>query len=215
MKRLLTSYALLWTVIVGLVVLLATRSHSPALDPTLKAEVSRLQASRASDSVAIDSLKRSALASADVAERAVARARGLARAAADKGRLADSLARSAVLRDSARTGSVTGSDNKDSVNPWRLAYEARTGEADSLLASNAELTRAHVADSLSIFRLSAGLDRALERQRALDVLNTRLSKAVEKSNRCRVAVVIPCPTRTQAAVGGAILGSVLAVLSLK
>ena len=206
MKTLRAVHGLLWIGVATLWVLWFLRSRpQPIIDAATRAEVSSLRATRAIDSARIDSLRRSAAASASAAALAVARARAVERAATAEGHRADSLAIEARRRDSARTSPVDSS--------WRLAYEARTAERDSLLVSIAERDSADVKSHFTFTQLTVALDSSESRRARLEVVNTAMLKAVEKAERgCRILAIVPCPSRAQALVAGAAGGIIATVL---
>lgn len=89
---------------------------------------------------------------------------------------------------------------------WRVAYEARTDEAVTLRAA---LDTANArADAERMARLEADRRAARDSARtvALQNLALGLERDANRAANCRIARIIPCITRTQAFVGGAILG---------
>lgn len=94
---------------------------------------------------------------------------------------------------------------------WRDAYFARTREADSLRVALGAATGR--ADEERAARMEADRRASLDSSRnvALQKLALGLERDANKAANCRVALVLPCITRTQAFVGGAVLGAVGAV----
>ncbi len=131
---------------------------------------------------------------------------------------ADSLAALAARTDSATEPSALDTAvyyanlAYDAAVHWHDAYLARTDEVGQLYAVIA-------ADSVGLaaaHQLSAGdsarADLATRRAGALEELNKQLQRDFTAASRCdlvRVArFAVPCPTRLQTFVGGAIIGTV-------
>jgi hypothetical protein len=152
-----------------------------------------------------DSLRAVALRLARQRDAALARATVLVGIAQSEGARADSLALLAGRSDSSlATGAAP-----DSL--WHRAYDARTVERDSLLVV-IDSGRAIIARFTDIHRVdSARASEADRRVAALASLNVEMGKEYASANRCDLIRVIrwaiPCPTRKEAVVGGAIIGA--------
>lgn len=170
----------------GAVVLWRSDHQPPALPPALATRVESLTITRPLDSARIDSLRRAAAVSGQAARAAAARAATIEASAAQLQQRADSLAQIAAQRDSAAA--------------WRVAYLARTEQADSLHAANDSLHAAiHqlAADTLAQALHIASLER---RNRSLEALNADLVRATARAGQCRLVGPIPCPSRGAVAV---------------
>lgn len=123
-----------------------------------------------------------------------------------RGQAVGALAQGDAVADSAR---VVLADSSANISRLRSTVASLVLSQDSLSAS---FRRYLAADSTLHYRWgverdksTVALDKAETAYRSLEAVNAALRKA----SQCRIAFV-PCPTRTQAAVGGLILGTVLA-----
>lgn len=93
---------------------------------------------------------------------------------------------------------------RDSLEMWRTRDSLHVVEIDSL-------RRVHHADSLQVLFLTRDRDawhfHADSVVTAMDALKRDLKNA---EPRCRILPFVPCPTRTEAAIGGAIAGALIA-----
>lgn len=98
-------------------------------------------------------------------------------------------------------------DSLASLQQWQAAYNARTREADSLrVAVDSATARATRLSSALAAADARATDERLRRL-AVEGLNKRLQNDALDAANCRVAYVIPCVTRTQTFVVGAVLGA--------
>lgn len=162
------------------------------LPPATEKTADSLAATAPAHASATDSLKRLAAGLNDRAKRLHADAQSANDRANVEKRRADSLARLAASDSAA----------------WADAYAARTAEAAALQETvlklrdeNATLLEKAAADS-------ARAEREKERRIALESLNRDVMKAIKKEQDCKV-LFIPCPTRTEAAIGGYIAGTLI------
>lgn len=115
------------------------------------------------------------------------------RAAAAQRQRADSLAQVAALRH-------------DSGQAWHAAYDARTLERDALQVALAGAVERGDALEQQLARSdSVGAIERARRQRADSLVASLVPLAERRAeDRCRIARFLPCPTRTQAAIGAAV-----------
>lgn len=187
-------------------------SHYSGLTPTTRAEIDSLDRSRP----AFDSARSAnvhaetghvAAASTAIAGGQTTRANAtiVAKQRDSLAHVADSLAVIARTRDAA---------DAERANAWNLAYNAEHAAklaadalADSLAAvadSNASAyEQEHAARVLADSRATADSARGT---RAESVMHDAANDA-ENAGKCRVAWVIPCPSRKAAAVAGAVIGA--------
>jgi hypothetical protein len=93
---------------------------------------------------------------------------------------------------------------RDSLEMWRKRDSLHVVEIDSL-------RRAHHVDSLQVLFLTRDRDAWKTHSdsvvTAMDALKRDLKTAEQQ---CRILPFVPCPTRTEAAIGGAIAGALVA-----
>lgn len=206
MKALLKMFAgnvlFLWVLVAGLVVfmLVGRLSKRPsALEDQTRALQTILASTRASDQRLIDSLRGTAALASRNGAIASGKANQLLEAADRQKMRIETL----VLRAKARP--LTPVDTVAQL--WKDAYDARTVEADTLRQALASKDSAYreATRSANLFRLA--VDTSDGRRRSLEAVNADLAAAVKKSERgCRF-LFIPCPTRTQTAVAGIVVGA--------
>ena len=165
--------------------------HAPAPTPPAVIHNDSLVATRAQATRAIDSLTAVAAHAERAAREAdVARAKAQASARA-AGARADSLARDSL---------------------WHAAYIVRTAQVEDLTHALAASQAANDSLTVSLGTLTWAVDSLTKRLTATEQVNAELARAAkEASTGCTVAFHIPCPSRTQAFVAGAVLGGVLLV----
>lgn len=103
------------------------------------------------------------------------------------------------------------SDSSAAGDSWRLAYEARTEEADSLRSALAKQEKAAALLRGSLADLKAQL---VAKDAQLAALNLHLAAAVDRANRagrCTIAFGISCPSRTETLLVGVVAGGFAAV----
>lgn len=109
------------------------------------------------------------------------------------------------LADIARTATSL----QDSADGWRLAYEARTTERDTLLI---ELDLANERAAVNLGIATAERIARVELQTRLDRLeatNASVARALRKA-QCTIVFGIPCPSRREAAIAGVVTGALIA-----
>lgn len=192
----LASSPLTWAgILAGVLYVSMCNDSGPVLDPRLQHSLDSLQGLRRQDEARLDSMQRVATAYERMASDASTQARIAQRASEAPRRRADSLAtRAQAQPDSAAAH-------------WHFAYVARTEEADSL--RSALTAEQHAGELLrsSVTELRLAYDRSEARRLALESLNQSLAGAVRDAGRCRIAGLVPCPSRTQAFIAGSVLGA--------
>lgn len=169
----------------------------PALPPKVQARYDRDVVARAVDSAETARLAR---------EKASERARELAAATVRK-RLEDSASVEHRRADSLALVAAQVVESADSSSwAWRIAYQARTHEADdlrrSLDSAKAETKHADVQVEKADTIAAVDLRHAVR----ADSLVTLLVPLAQHQDQCKIAWVIRCPTRSQALVGGVVIG---------
>lgn len=186
MKRLLAvPAAALWLVIAALVALVAYNALRPAPKPILPPKVAHtsdsLIATRAAYEARQDSLRRVALAARNAGAAAERRAK---------------VAEDSAARQRVRADSLAG------LGDTVAAYKARTLEADSLRSGTASLHVSLDSAKASGLRWESKFYIADDRLRTSEENARQMRAAIAKAEkRCRF-----CPTRTQAAIGGFVVG---------
>lgn len=205
MPKLLTT-AFPWLLVAALTawLLRSCGETAPGLSAETQTRLNQYEAQRGADSAMRASLLAEAERArqrADSAERVASAARlraaGLSRDAARAGRLADSLAR---------------------TEDWQLAYAARTAERDTLLTvvaaqetALAQLDTALAAERARGLTLAEAEANARTRLTQSEDLNRRLRADAERAGRCRIAGLIPCPSRGVAFTAGLVAGAAIVV----
>jgi hypothetical protein len=125
---------------------------------------------------------------------------------------AETLARSVERLRSVAAQQRRVADSLAALLEWQAAYVARTQEADSLRKVADDATAR--AEQERFARLQADRRAALDSARnvALQKLALGLEKDANRAANCRIAGFIPCATRTQTFVAGAVLGGAGAYL---
>lgn len=189
--KLLTNVVLLW-VLLGAVVILGLvgtchRSASPAIPPKVQRELDSLRSTAPRYAHERDSLKSLAAEATKRADEKVTTAHATQSGGEVEGRAADSSAQLAAAAKTAR----------DSAEAWRLAYEHRTKERDSLLVANAALDQAQRERELARLVIAEALAASEARRERSEKLNADLQAVIAKQARgCRVLWVAKCPSRT-------------------
>lgn len=199
--KLATSVSFLWIVIaaLGALALLATfrRPPAPLIPPETRALIDSLRATKQRDASTIDSLRSSSAKAQARGQGAIETARGVVTRSTVDRYLADSLAVQALKTDS----------TAKQAELYRLAYQARSREADSLRRAFALADSAHRSDSLAIALLKGAAVVSDARAVKLEQLNAQLEDVAKKAERgCRV-LWMRCPSRTEAAIGGVVVGA--------
>lgn len=194
LKSIVFLYMLLAALAVLLVLSFARRAH-PLVSAATHSAIDSLQRTRPASTHTIDSLKASADAASALASRATSRARVAEASAKAAGLRADTAAAEAGRRDSA-------------ASPWKLAYELRTVERDTLRVALIQRDSAARADSVALRDTRLSLDTSETRRITAEALVDTLNTAVKKAERgCRIAWLIPCPNRKVVAVVAAVAGA--------
>ena len=122
--------------------------------------------------------------------------------------------RAEAERQRARADSLARATAADSATHWRLAYDARTREAEGLRTAVDTLERdLHAAhDTLSRAKIQLGVDarRIADNIAAEADLRRDLSRAAPP---CAVLYVFRCPSRTEAFVAGVVVASATAYVA--
>lgn len=192
--------------VVGLAVMGYCYEEPPrdvVLRPPTVATMDSLAATAPAFTAQLDTSAAIARARADTLEQLRKRMAAQRRSADSAGRVADSLA--AVAR---------------SADDWKRAYEFRFLENVQLrgeLEDAGSRIRLLVADTL---RLSADKDSAIARIRVHERVEAMIRRDVAAANERMACYVVRwpkkvrCPTRTEAAIGGALTGAILATVTL-
>lgn len=114
----------------------------------------------------------------------------------ERRRVADSLAALAII-----------SDNKKS-ELWRAAYDTLASVADSLRDAARMWEQAYSFERDARLAATARADLETDRRMALEEFSAALEEDLRRATECRIVWRVPCPTRKQAAVGGAVAGAV-------
>jgi hypothetical protein len=171
------------------------------IPPETQARIDSLE--RTADSATTLRLEKQQLA--DSATRLAAALRAATRPARDSGAAAGNTADSlAILAQRAETA-------RDSAVLWHTAYVARTTQVGQLETVVAAQDAAAVQDSVAIDALRSGWAADVQRLAAETQTRRELQAAIAKANECRLLWVVDCPTRTQAAIGGALLSGAIAL----
>lgn len=206
--KLASSVAFLWILIAALGALavyaaVRPRASTPLIPKATQDLIDSLARTHAADRRSLDSLRAKASDAQTAGTQRIEQGRAVvARSTVDR-HLADSLA------ERARKSALSADSVAQAAELYRLAYEARTREADSLRKAFALADSAHRADSLAI-ALLRGVDViSAQRQAKIEELNAQLQDVAKKAERgCRV-LWLSCPTRTTTLVVGAAGGVVL------
>jgi hypothetical protein len=213
LRLLVRNVALLWLVIVALLALLWVvhrRQPAPLIPPAVQKSLDSLRATKAHDDSTIHALRAWGDAAITKGDSAASRARVYEAAAARIGSRADAYANEARRTDPAAIpGAPPGTSHADSTALlWKMAYEERTYERDTLALALKASQAAADANRVAADRFRQGLDESENRRTALEHLNVGLADALTKASRgCRV-LWMPCPSRTAAAITGAVIGAV-------
>lgn len=200
--KVLTNVVFLW-IIIGAVIVLGLvgtchRKADSAIPPKVQKELDSLRSTAPRYAHERDSLK---ALSADATKRAdakVSAAHTTERGGEVEGQRADSSAKMAAQAKTAQ----------DSAAAWRMAYEARTRERDSLVVANAALDSAQRERELARLVIAEALAASEARRERSEKLNADLEAAVKKAAQgCRVLWVAKCPSRTVVGVVGFVAGA--------
>lgn len=186
--------------VVAVLLMPRCRQDPPTLPPKVSAAVVKHEIQTVVDSVETHQLRLEASrakARADSADSSAERSRRTAKAFAAA---ADSLAAQAVIDRTAA----------DSAKHWQQAYVKRTAERDTLVKEVDSLKAARVETTVALVKTASVAKIDSTGRRSADSLATALVGVVSKrsATSCRVAWFIPCPSRTQVAVGALIVGAV-------
>ena len=97
----------------------------------------------------------------------------------------------------------------DSATGWHAAYEARSAEVDTLKRELAYKDTALVDARLQIAAVDSAFQRSQRRAARADSVIAAAVAVVKASDPpCRFAHFFSCPSRTEAAVGSAVLGAI-------
>jgi hypothetical protein len=134
------------------------------------------------------------------------------RAAISRAAALQSIQSADSLRERAIVAQRVAEARGDTASQWRTVADLRTAESDSLRSANGALATAlsdmNLARSAAVSRATA----AEARLSASENLNSRLADDVRAGDRCRVLLVISCPSRRVAAAGGVIVGAAVVAL---
>lgn len=139
-----------------------------------------------------DSLKATETREVAQGTKADARSHASEAVARDRAHLADSLAQLARVASSAR----------DSARFWQAAYEEKGKALTSALTALSEAREVGERERGARLAAQTRADEAERRIEGLERLNAGLAKdlaAAQRAARCRVAGLVPCPSRTVAA----------------
>lgn len=179
------------------------RPRSTPLPPKAQVQVDRDQIARAVDTAEVNRL---------AGEQALAKTRELAAGRARK-TLEDSAAHEHHRADSlAAIAAQVQTSADSSAQAWRHAYESRTREADELRRSldSAKAETQHADVQVAKADTTAAVD--LRHAVRADSLTHTLIDVASQGDRCKVLWVINCPSRTESAVAGAVVGAATAAL---
>lgn len=200
---LLTNTVFLW-ILLGAAIILGLvgtchRKASPAIPPKVQKELDSLRATAPRYAHERDSLNALAAAATKRADAKVSAAHTTERGGEVEGRAADSSAQLAAAAKTAR----------DSAEAWRLAYEHRTKERDSLIVANASLDSAQRERELARLVISEALAASEARRERSERVNADLEAAVKRASApCRLLWIGPkCPSRTVSGVVGFVAGA--------
>lgn len=219
--KLVRNVALLWLLIACLLALLWVvhrRTPPPLIPPAVQKTLDSLRATKEADDSTIAALRAWADSALTRGDSARSRARVYEGAAARIGAKADTYANEARKSDPAQSpGTEHSVAHADSVaRLWKMAYEERTYERDTLLKALKEQKDATLGAEVAADKYRTALGYSETRRAALETLNTGLAEALTKAERgCRV-LWMKCPSREAAAITGVIVGGItVALLSAK
>lgn len=179
--------------VAGIVWFTQRRPDPATPSPRTQWSIDSLAVTRPSHLAAQDSSRRRAAAAVAVGARHdVAADRALA--------AADSLAH---VIDSLRRQPAAIADTS---SPWRAIADSLEHETGTLRVVVRERTASRDSARSALRETESRAARDSARTVALEQLQTRLERELRTAGQCRVLFVVRCPTRTEAVVGGVILG---------
>ena len=217
LKLLVRNVALLWLLIVALLALLWVvhrRTPPPLIPPAVQKTLDSLRATKDADDSTITALRAWGDSARARGDSAASRARVYEAAAARIGGKADTYATEARKSDPPQSpGTEHSVAHADSVaRLWKMAYEERTYERDTLLKALKEQKDATLGADVAADKFRVALGYSEDRRLAVEALNTGLADALAKAERgCRV-LWMKCPSREAAAITGVIVGGITVAL---
>lgn len=195
-----------WALVLVLAIVVVgrwSRGGGPAAEPAVLARVDTVlvenaEAQRVADSLAADAHEHEARAA-----RAEARARRLEVTSTRMKGVADSFA-------------IEARHEADSASVWRLAYDARTTEAELLREERDEYRAGFIERGVALAAMTARGDTLETRLGVVEPLLHQLRSDLARAEEpCRVVWKVPCPSRTQVGVVTAVAGVLAGVAATR
>jgi hypothetical protein len=183
--------------VVGCIMVTARCAPERGLPPKVQEAVIRHEVQTVIDTAAVHRLERAAAAESLKAQREKAIARAAKASADSAGRRADSLLVVASLAKS----------DAEAAAGYRQAELERHRQVDSLQVALDGQTKATAAAEARADSIAAAKSIETTRANRADATLSQVIPVAEGKD-CRIARVITCPTRTQVAIGGILVGVV-------
>ena len=189
---------------VGLAFAFCRPSDPPQLSKPLAAVVEHHALATAVDTAEIHQLRLAATAARQSQRRDSIRAARLDSVAHVEHERADSLAAAAALAQSAT----------DSATAWHAAYDERTAEVKTLQARNEAKEQALLFATARGDSLERALARSETRGNRADAVIASAVHEAQQRDACRIAHFFACPSRKEAAVGGAVVATLATIATI-